>query len=59
VRFDLRLQLGHPLLGSGDCIGDGDEAARRRLLAGNPDERSRELRRIAGLPPILRFPIFA
>jgi hypothetical protein len=33
--------------GCGDGIGTRDEAARRRLLAGNRDERSRELRRIA------------
>ena len=35
----------------------GDEAARRRLLAGKRN-RSRELRRVAGLSPFLRRPIF-
>jgi hypothetical protein len=39
VRLDLRLQIGRLLLGSGDGIGTGDEAARRRLLARNRDER--------------------
>jgi hypothetical protein len=40
VRLDLRLQIGNLLLGSGDGIGAGDEAARRRLLARNRDERA-------------------
>jgi hypothetical protein len=48
VRLDLHLQLGTLLLCSGDGIGSGDEAARRRRLTGNRDERSRELRGVAG-----------
>jgi hypothetical protein len=49
VRLNLRLQIGN--LGSGDGIGAGDEAARRRLLARNRDERARASvgRPIAGL----------
>src|SRR5437016_2606129 len=43
-------------LPAGEGIGAGDEAARRRLLVSDPDERSRELGRIAGLPPVLRLP---
>ena len=57
VRVDLRLQIGDLLLGGGDGIGAGDEAARRRLLAGDRDERSRELGRVAGLPAVLGFPV--
>jgi len=34
-------------------IGAGNEAARRRLLARDGDERSRELRGVAGLQAIL------
>src|SRR5436190_1568849 len=34
-------------------ISAGDEAARRRILAGNRDERSRELRGVAGLSAVL------
>jgi hypothetical protein len=44
VRLDLRLQFGNLLLRSGYGINAGDEAA-GRLLAGNRDQRSRELRR--------------
>jgi hypothetical protein len=33
------------------------KAARRRLSARNGDQRSRELRRITGLPSVLSFPI--
>src|SRR5439155_27326613 len=47
---------GDLLLRGGNGIGAGDEAARRWLLARNPDERSRELGRIAGLLAILGFP---
>jgi|SRR6266571_246772 len=56
VGVDLRLEIGDLLLGKGNGIGAGDEAARRRLLASDPDERSRQLGRIAGLPPVLRLP---
>src|SRR5207245_11061613 len=56
VGVDLRLESGDLLLGKGNDIGAGDEAARRRLLASDPDERSRQLGRIAGLPPGLRLP---
>src|SRR5207302_8554045 len=56
VGVDLRLEIGDLLLGEGDGIGAGDEAARRRLLASDPDECSRELGRIAGLLPVLRLP---
>ena len=56
VGVDLRPEIGDLLLGKGNGIGAGDEAARRRLLASDPDERSRQLGRIAGLPPVLRLP---
>src|SRR5437899_4584292 len=56
VGVDLRLEIGDLLLSEGDGIGAGDEAARRRLLASDPDKRSRELGRIAGLLPVLRLP---
>src|SRR3989449_11537198 len=56
VGVDLRLEIGDLLLGEGDGIGAGDEAARRRLLASDPDERSRELGRVTGLQAILGFP---
>src|SRR5438132_8890893 len=56
VGVDLRLEIGDLLLGEGDGIGAGDEAARRRLLASDPDECARELGRIAGLLPVLRLP---
>ena len=57
MRLDLRLQVGNLLLGSSDGIGTGDEAPRGLFLVCNRDQRSRELRRIAGLPPVPRFPI--
>ena len=57
VRLNLRLQIGDLLLGAGNGIGTGDEAARRRVLVGNGNECARELRGVAGLPPVLRFPI--
>src|SRR6266851_4647621 len=56
VSVDLCLQIGDHLLRSGHGIGAGDETARRRLLARNDDERSRELGRVAGLLAILGFP---
>src|SRR5438445_1877139 len=56
IGVDLRFEIGDLLLGEGDGIGAGDEAARRRLLVRIADERSRELGRIAGLLPVLRLP---
>src|SRR2546430_17737311 len=56
VGVDLRLEIGHVLLGEGDGIGAGDEAARRRLLAGDRDQRPRELGRVAALPAALCLP---
>src|SRR5207247_10059143 len=56
VGLDLRLQIGDLLLRGRNGIGAGDEAARRRLLAPNDDERSRELGGITGLQAILGFP---
>lgn len=56
VGVDLRLQIGNHLRRGGHGIGAGDETARRRLLARNDDERSRELGRVAGLLAILAFP---
>ena len=53
VGVDLRLQIGDLLLGGGDGIGAGDEAARRRLLARDRDQRLRELGRVAGLLAVL------
>ena len=53
------LQIGDLLLGGGDGVGAGDEAARRRLLAGDRDQRSRELGRVAGLLAVLGFPKLA
>src|SRR5437899_12080934 len=55
-RLDLRRQVCDLLLRRANGIGARDEAARRWLLARNGDERSRELRWVAGLFPILRFP---
>jgi hypothetical protein len=52
-RVDLRLQIGDLLFRGCNGIGVGDKAARRRLLARNDDERSRELGQITGLPTIL------
>jgi hypothetical protein len=56
VGVDLGRQIGDLLLRARNGIGSGDKAARRWLLARNGDERSRELRRIAGLLAILSFP---
>jgi hypothetical protein len=50
---DLRCEIGDLLLGGGDGVGTGDEAARRRLLAGDRDQRPGELRRVASLPAVL------
>jgi len=50
--LDLRLQVSDLLLGGGEGIGAGDEAARRLWLVRNRDERARELRRVAGLPSV-------
>ena len=58
VRLDLRFEIGDLLLCSGNGIGAGNEASRWRLLTGNRDERSRELRGVAGLLSVLGFPIF-
>ena len=56
IGIDIPFQLGNLLLRGGDGIGAGDEAARRRLLAGNRDERACELGRVARLAAILGFP---
>src|ERR1700730_5987345 len=56
LSVDLRLQIGDLLLRGGNGIGAGDKASRRWLLARNDDERSRELRRVAGLLAGLGFP---
>src|SRR3989441_11253840 len=45
-------------LGEADGIGAGDEAARRRLLAGDRNQRLRELRRVAALLAALGLPPF-
>jgi hypothetical protein len=39
VRLDLLLEGRDLLLGEADGIGAGDEAARRRILAGDPEQR--------------------
>src|SRR4051794_35059616 len=57
MRLDLRLEVNDFLLGRGDGIGARDEAARRLFLARNYDERTRELRRVAGLLSVLGFPV--
>jgi hypothetical protein len=41
VGSDVRLQVGDLLLRGADGVGARDEAARRRLLARNRDERPR------------------
>src|SRR4029453_14654091 len=56
IGVDLCLQIGNRLLRGGNRIGAGEKAARRWVLARNGDQRSRELRRVAGLPAILRSP---
>ena len=53
MRLNLRLEIRDLLLGGGNGIGARDEAARRGLLAADPDECSRELGRVAGLLAIL------
>ena len=57
MRLGLRLQIGNLLLGGGDGIGAGDEAAWRLFLVRNRDERTRELRRVPGLLSVLGFPV--
>ena len=56
MSINLRLEIRDLLLRSTDCVGTGDEAARRRLLARDGDERSRELGRVAGLLAVLGLP---
>src|SRR5688572_7385662 len=46
VGLDVRLQVGDLLLGGTDRVGPGEEAARRRLLPRDGEERLRELRRV-------------
>jgi hypothetical protein len=53
----LRVQISDFLLGGGNGIRAGDEAAWRLFLARNRDERSCELRRVAGLLAVLGFPV--
>ena len=59
VGVDLRLEIGDFLLGGGDSIGAGDEAARRLCFARDRDQRLGEPGRVArllavlGLPPLL------
>ena len=53
IGVDLLLQLLHLLLGYGDGVSAGDEAARRRLLARDHDERLGELGRVARLLTVL------
>jgi hypothetical protein len=48
IGIDLPFQISSLLLRGGDGVGAGDGAARRRLLAGNRDERACELGRVAG-----------
>jgi len=56
VSSDLRLEIRDMLLGEGDGVGAGDEPARRGLLAGDRDQRPRELRRVAALSAALCLP---
>ena len=58
-RVDLRLELGDLLLGQRDCVGAGDEAARRLLLVGDGQQRLGELGRVAGLLAVLALPELA
>ena len=44
------------LLGNADCIGTGDEAARRLLLAGNGQQRLGEPGGVAALLAVLSLP---
>jgi len=53
IHLDLRFEIGDLLLRSDNRISAGDQTARRRILASDRDERSRELRGVAGLPPVL------
>ena len=47
LSLDLRLQIRDFLLRGGNGIGAGDKAARRRILAGDHNECSRELGGVA------------
>src|SRR4051794_16651988 len=58
IRRDLRLQVSDLLFRRGDRVGAGDEPTRRRLHAGNRQERLRELRGITRLPAVLTLPVF-
>src|SRR5690349_2685470 len=58
VRVDLGLKIGHLLLGGGNGIGAGDEAARWLLFIRDRDQGLGELRRVAALPAVLGFPEF-
>ena len=53
VGIELRLELGDLLLGDGDGIGPGNEAAWRRLLADDRQQRPGKLARVAGLLAML------
>src|SRR5258706_5647171 len=53
---DLRFQIDDYLLRGDNRIGTGKKAARRWIVARYSDERSRELRRVAGLLAILGSP---
>src|SRR5687767_13732221 len=44
VGLDVRLEVGDLLLGGADGVGPREEAARRRLLAGDAEQRPRQLR---------------
>jgi hypothetical protein len=50
------LQIGDLLFRGGNGVDAGDKAARRWLLARNGNDRSRELRWVAGLLAVLGFP---
>src|SRR2546425_1175300 len=56
VGGDLRLEVSDLLLSEADGIGAAHEAARRRLLAGDRDQRPRELRRVSALLAALCLP---
>jgi hypothetical protein len=57
VSVALRLQIRDLLLGSTDCVGTSDEAARPRLLARNDDQRSGELAKMGALLSFVAAPI--
>ena len=54
--LDLLLEVGHLLLGEGDSVRAGDEPTRRLLILRDPNERLRELGRIARLLAVLGLP---